>query len=126
MRASAARPPTIPSKSSTPSAGGSANDIKTQQGISAARDADIQGILKVNPTVLAMVGQSGSTDPAAVTQAINTLQALARQSLGPLGTGVRWFAFEGSMIHSCTPGKLSVPFAGETYTYDTPIPGCPK
>jgi hypothetical protein len=64
--------------------------------------------------------------PAEVTQALATLQALARQSLGPLGTGVRWFAFDGSMIHSCTAGKISVPFAGETYTYDTPIPGCAK
>ena len=64
--------------------------------------------------------------PAEVAQALGTLQALARQSLGPLGAGVRWFAFDGSMIHSCTPGKISVPFAGVTYTYDTPIPGCTK
>ena len=69
---------------------------------------------------------AANTTPPEVTQALTTLQALARQSLGPLGTGMRWFAFEGSTIHSCTAGKISVPFGGETYTYDTPIPGCAK
>ena len=64
--------------------------------------------------------------PAEVTQAVTALQGLARQSLGPLGNGMRWFAFDGSMSHSCMAGKISVPFAGETYVYDTPIPGCPK
>ena len=62
--------------------------------------------------------------PPEVTQALADLQALGRQS--PMGQGTHWFVFEASMIHSCTPGKVSVPFAGETYTFDTPIPGCPK
>jgi hypothetical protein len=39
---------------------------------------------------------------------------------------MRFFTYDGSTIHSCMPGKLTVPFGGETYTYDTPIPGCPK
>jgi hypothetical protein len=39
---------------------------------------------------------------------------------------MRWFVFDGSTIHSCQPGKLSVPYGGETYIYDTPIPGCAK
>jgi len=69
---------------------------------------------------------AANATPAEVTQAITTLQALARQSLGPLGAGIRWFAFDGSMAHSCTPGKIAVPVAGVTYTYDTPIPGCAK
>jgi hypothetical protein len=69
---------------------------------------------------------AANVTPAEVTQALTTLQALGRQSLGPLGPGMRWFAFESSMIHSCTAGKISVPFGGEIYTYDTPIPGCAK
>ena len=69
---------------------------------------------------------AANTTPPEVTQAISALQALGRQSLGPLGTGLRWFVFDGSTIHACTPGKMSVPYDGETYTYDTPIPGCPK
>jgi hypothetical protein len=57
-----------------------------------------------------------------VTQTLNALQALQ----SPMRQGMHWFVFEGSSTHSCTPGKLSVPFAGETYTFDTPIPGCQK
>ena len=64
--------------------------------------------------------------PPEVAQTMAGLQALARQSLGPIGQGIRWFVFDGSTIHACSPGKMSVPFDGETYTYDTPIPGCPK
>jgi len=64
--------------------------------------------------------------PPEMAQTITTLQGLARQNLGPVGQGMRWFVFDGSMIHSCQPGKLSVPYGGETYTYDTPIPGCAK
>jgi hypothetical protein len=64
--------------------------------------------------------------PPEVAQTIAGLQALGRQSLGPIGQGLRWFVFDGSTIHACSPGKMSVPHDGETYTYDTPIPGCPK
>lgn len=65
--------------------------------------------------------------PADVSQAIQTLQAISRQSpLGPVAQGIRWFVFQADTIHSCAPGKVSVPFGGETYTYDTPFPGCAK
>jgi len=69
---------------------------------------------------------AANATPPEMTQAIATLQGLARQNLGPVGQGMRWFVYDGSMIHSCQPGKLSVPYGGETYTYDTPIPGCAK
>ena len=50
-----------------------------------------------------------------------------RQSLGAVGAGFRWFVFDGASVKSCTPGSgFSVQLANETYTYDTPIPGCPK
>jgi hypothetical protein len=69
---------------------------------------------------------AANATPPEMTQTIATLQGLARQNLGPVGQGMRWFVFDGSTIHSCQPGKLSVPYGGETYTYDTPIPGCAK
>jgi len=63
--------------------------------------------------------------PQDVAQAIATLQSLARQSpLGPIAQGMRWFVYQANTINSCMPGRLSVPLGGETYTYDTPIPGC--
>jgi hypothetical protein len=83
---------------------------------------------------LKITDQSGrqlSALPANVTppellQAMGAVQGIARQSLGAIGQGMRFFTFDGSTIHSCAPGKLSVPFGGETYTFDTPIPGCAK
>ena len=64
--------------------------------------------------------------PPELSQAMGAVQGIARQSLGAIGQGMRFFTFDGSTIHSCMAGKLTVPFGGETYTYDTPIPGCPK
>jgi len=55
-----------------------------------------------------------------------SLEALFRQSLGPMGSGMKTFIFDTGALHSCKKGRLSVPFAGETYTWDTPIPGCPS
>jgi hypothetical protein len=67
-----------------------------------------------------------SVTPPELAQAMGAVQAIARQSLGAIGQGMRFFTFDGSTIHSCMAGKLTIPFGGETYTYDTPIPGCPK
>ncbi|HXJ02077.1 MAG TPA: hypothetical protein VNH44_12715 [Micropepsaceae bacterium] len=65
---------------------------------------------------------AGNTIPPEVTQTLTALQAIQH----PLRQGIRWFVFESSAIHACTSGKLSVPFEGTTYTFDTPIPGCAK
>ena len=64
--------------------------------------------------------------PPALGTALASLQAMVRQSLGPTGEGVRWFVFDASTVHACAPGRFSVPYGGETYVYDTPIPGCAK
>jgi len=77
-------------------------------------------------TARSLAPLAASAMPPEVRQTIDGLQALGRQSLGPIGQGIRFFVFDGSTIHACTPGKMSVAFDGETYTYDTPIPGCPK
>lgn len=69
---------------------------------------------------------TGNQLPPAMVGLRATADAFFRQSLGPMGQGVHWFVFDGGAVHACGKGRLSVPFAGETYTYDTPIPGCPK
>lgn len=68
---------------------------------------------------------SESDMPPVVMGLLTALQAAFGQSLGPMGQGVRWFVFEGGTVHPCKAGGLSVPFADEIYTYETPIPGCP-
>lgn len=52
------------------------------------------------------------------------LETAFRQSLGPAGKGMKLFVFEGNGVSSCGNGRLSVPLANETYTWDTPFPGC--
>ncbi len=64
--------------------------------------------------------------PPTLTGLLAALQAGLAQSLGPMGQGIHWFVFDGGGVHSCGKGGFSVPFDGETYTYETPIPGCPK
>jgi hypothetical protein len=51
------------------------------------------------------------------------LQASLGQALGPMGNGIQWNTFSGQ-VRACSKGRASVSFAGETYTYDTPVPGC--
>jgi hypothetical protein len=65
---------------------------------------------------------TGTAITPEIAQTLAALQAIQH----PMRQGLRWFVFDGSTIHSCTAGRLSVPFDGVTYTFDTPIPGCAK
>jgi hypothetical protein len=67
-----------------------------------------------------------SNYPPAVAGAVVTMGGFMRQSLGAMGEGMKFLVFEGASVRACEKGQLSVRYAGETYTYDTPIPGCPK
>ena len=64
---------------------------------------------KIPPTVAAVIGGIGGT---------------ARQAMGVTGTGMRFFAFDAGNVRACGKGRLSIAYVGETYIYDTPIPGC--
>ena len=67
---------------------------------------------------------SADTMPPAVVGALATMQSAFARNLGQLGTGMKWFAFDSGGIRACGRGRLSIPFANETYTYDMPFPGC--
>lgn len=66
----------------------------------------------------------GDKLPPIVAAMIAGTSGTARQSMGVTGTGMRFFAFEAGNVQACSKGRLSVSYVGETYTYDTPIPGC--
>ena len=66
----------------------------------------------------------GNDLPPDVTGGIAGISGVMRRTIGQMGQGMHFFAFEAGAVHACEKGRLSVPFAGETYTYDTPIPGC--
>jgi len=57
---------------------------------------------------------------------VAVLENFYRQSFGQMGKGMKMFVFEAGAVNSCKKGELSVPFAGETYTWETPFPGCPE
>jgi hypothetical protein len=55
---------------------------------------------------------------------VASFEALLRQSLGAMGKGVKLFVFDAGDVDACKEGQLSVPLAGEVYTWNTPFPGC--
>jgi len=63
--------------------------------------------------------------PPTVAGIMSALQTSLGQAIGAMGKGIQWTTFSGQ-AQACGKGTVSVSYAGETYTYDTPIPGCPK
>ena len=55
---------------------------------------------------------------------LSEVKAAFRQSVGRIGEGMKFFAFDAGTVRTCEMGQLSVPFAGETYLWETPFPGC--
>jgi hypothetical protein len=55
---------------------------------------------------------------------LSALESVLRQTLGPMGNGMKVFVFDAGDVGSCKRGQLSVSFVNETYTWDTPFPGC--
>jgi hypothetical protein len=67
---------------------------------------------------------SGDEIPPVLAGTVAVLTSAFGQSFGAFGKGFHWFVFEAGSINVCKDGGLSVPFAGEVYTYQTPFPGC--
>lgn len=66
----------------------------------------------------------GADIPEDVSQFLGGMGGVLKQNLGALGQGVHFFVFKSGGITSCAKGRLVIPFDGEKYTYDVPIPGC--
>jgi hypothetical protein len=62
--------------------------------------------------------------PPTNTGMLAAMETMFRQSAGAMGRGMKMFVFDGADTESCKPGRLSVLLANETYTWDTPFPGC--
>jgi hypothetical protein len=73
-----------------------------------------------------LVALDNSSMPPTITGALATVQAIMSQAAGPFGRGIHWFVYRGGTVGSCQKGGMSIQLADETYTYETPIPGCPK
>jgi hypothetical protein len=55
---------------------------------------------------------------------VSGMESMLRQTLGTMGNGMKMFVFDAGDVDSCKQGQLSVLLANETYTWDTPFPGC--
>ncbi|MCP5371418.1 MAG: hypothetical protein H6907_06745 [Hyphomicrobiales bacterium] len=55
---------------------------------------------------------------------LTVFEQVFTRNLGPLGRGTHWFVFDGKAVPSCGKGGFVVPYAGEEYLYETPVPGC--
>ena len=67
----------------------------------------------------------GDKLPADVSAFVTAMGGTMKQALGAMGQGMHIFVYDSGGVHACTKGGLSIPYAGEVYTYSTPIPGCP-
>ncbi len=61
----------------------------------------------------------------AIVGALATVKMAFSQGLGEFGKGIQWFVFANGSVNPCTNGGLAVQSENETYTYVTPVPGCP-
>tara|TARA_B100000315_G_scaffold234287_2_gene248177 strand:- start:4963 stop:5508 length:546 start_codon:yes stop_codon:yes gene_type:complete len=61
---------------------------------------------------------------AGASDILDTFLQIFEKSLGPMGRSIKWMVFNGKLVKSCEKGGFSINYAGEKYTYKTPIPGC--
>ncbi|HTQ15452.1 MAG TPA: hypothetical protein VMH86_16400 [Rhizomicrobium sp.] len=80
-----------------------------------AKDADGNELTRIDD----------SSQPPVVSAMLAGMQGVLSQAIGQMGQGIHWIVFDTNSVHACQKGGLSVQYAGETYTYQTPIPGCP-
>jgi hypothetical protein len=64
--------------------------------------------------------------PPTAIATLTGFEASIRQSLGRLGEGTKFFTFDAGTVRACENGVMSMPLAGETYTWETPFPGCSR
>lgn len=62
--------------------------------------------------------------PPATIGLLANFEAGYRRGIGPRGKGVSFFLFDAGSVQACGKGGISIPLDGETYTWETPFPGC--
>jgi hypothetical protein len=86
---------------------------------------DIEGVQVTDTAGQPLKEITGDAVPPALVGFFGAMEAtISRASQGK--AKARWYVFEPGQVAACAPGKLSVSYDGETYAFDTPIPGCTK
>jgi hypothetical protein len=87
---------------------------------------DIDGLKTMDQTGKPLTPVARGDLPPTNIAMLAAIEGLLRQSLGAMGKGMKIFVFDARGVDSCKQGQLEVPLASETYTWDTPFPGCPQ
>jgi hypothetical protein len=85
---------------------------------------DVQGVQVSDGNGNALKEVPSDQTPPLLVGMIASAEAAMRQTSQGKGK-VYWGVYEAGSIGACLRGKLVVNFEGESYSYDTPVPGCP-
>ena len=85
---------------------------------------DVQGVQLSNGAGDALTEVTPDKIPPLLVGMIASSDATMRQS-SQGKSKVYWSVWEAGSVNACQRGKLVVNYGGESYSYDTPIPGCP-
>ena len=86
---------------------------------------DIQGVQLSDGNGQALKEVPTDSMPPTLVGLIASSDATMRQSTQGKSK-VYWSVWEAGAVNACVRGKLVVSYQGEAYSYDTPLPGCPK
>ena len=98
--------------------------VRTVPGGASSWD-DVQGVQVLDASGKALTEIPQDSYPPSLVGLFATTDAIVRQNTQGKGK-THWGVYEPGSVHACAPGKLQVVYDGETYTWDTPLPGCPK
>ena len=84
---------------------------------------DVQGVQVSDGAGNALKDVSADQMPPLLVGMIATTEATLRQASQGKGKAY-WGVYEAGTVNACQRGKLNVTFEGETYNFDTPVPGC--
>ena len=86
---------------------------------------DIQGVQVSDGNGQALKEVAADAMPPTLVGMIAASDATIRQNTQGKGK-VYWGVWEAGSIAACQKGKLVVTYNGEAYSFDTPLPSCPK
>jgi hypothetical protein len=84
---------------------------------------DVQGVHVSDAAGQALKEVTPDQIPPTLVGMIATAEATMRQTTQGKAK-VYWSVWEAGPVNACQRGKLVVNYNGESYSYDTPVPGC--
>jgi hypothetical protein len=86
---------------------------------------DVQGVQVSDGSGQPLRELTGDAIPPSLVGMTASAGASFRQTTQGRGK-MYWGVYEAGAVSACGRGKLQITYDGETYSYDTPLPGCDK